>query len=69
MDWNDCGANQAPDLMRILDISARHLPETRQAMINQNTFADVFGVVETEGQSETPPSSSSQGKDSLGAGF
>lgn len=41
MDWNDCRANQAPSLMRILDIGAQHPPETRHAVINQNTGTDV----------------------------
>lgn len=45
MDWNDCRANQAPNLMRILDISAHHPPEMRHATINQNTGTDaVWGV-------------------------
>lgn len=46
MDWNDCRANQAPGLMRILDISARCLPEMRHAAINQNMM--LFGVLEAE---------------------
>lgn len=41
MDWNDYRANQAPDLMRILDISTLHPPETWHTMINQNTGTDV----------------------------
>lgn len=41
MDWNDRRTNQAPDLMRILDVGAHLPPETPHATINQNTGAVV----------------------------